>query len=182
MNCSDVVRHFTDYLDGRTDEQEAAAIDAHLEGCATCGRYRNVIVHGAEVLRALPEPELHEDFGPRLRHRLFHVDDERVLAGHGASGTPAMTVLGIALLLTAVAWSPMVFSGGARSDVSPVVLDRNLTEGPFQPASSPPGTFSDKSGELDDGLWEGAVLYEYTPLSQRHDRRMRARRASQTDH
>ena len=98
MNCSDVVARFTDYLDGESSPSEEAAIEEHLSRCDRCVRYRNVLVHGAELLRGLPEPQLRDDFEPRLKHRLFHVDDERTLSAHGASGTPAMTVLSIALL------------------------------------------------------------------------------------
>jgi anti-sigma factor RsiW len=181
MNCSEVVGRFTEYLDGNTSPDDAAAIQTHLDGCASCVRYRNVVIHGADLLRALPEPELREDFEPRLQHRLFHVDDERVLGIHSSSGTPAMTVLGIALLLTAVAWSPTLFSGAPVVELAPIVVDRAPNRSPFRAASSPPGTFSSKSDDLDEGLWENTLLYNYTPLSQRYEQRARARRYSLSD-
>jgi anti-sigma factor RsiW len=182
MNCTEVVSHFSDYLDGTASEADVAEIDRHLGECTTCVRYHNVLVHGTAVLRTLPEPELREDFVPRLRHRLYHVDDERTLHAHASSGAPAMTVLGIALLLTAVAWSPLLVSRAPVVQLAPIVVDRAPERAPFRPASSPPGMFSTKSDpDLADGLWDGTLLYEYTPLSQRYRGRARVRRVVQTD-
>ena len=36
LDCLAVVRRLWDYLDGRLPPAEAAAIDAHLAGCAEC--------------------------------------------------------------------------------------------------------------------------------------------------
>lgn len=171
MNCTEVVNSFTEYLDGSVSECEATAIDAHLEGCRSCVRYRNVLVHGSEVLRSLPRPELREDFEPRLQHRLYHVDDDRLLGAHAASGAPAMTVLGIAIMLTAVAWSPTLFTGSANRDV-PASVARTTERTAPRPAS-PPGTFSSKSPDGADGIFEGEELWPYTELSQRYDQRGR---------
>lgn len=172
MNCTEVVKSFTDYLDGSVSEGEAAAIDAHLEGCRSCVRYRNVLVHGSDVLRSLPRPELREDFEPRLQHRLYHVDDERALS-HAASGTSAMTVLGIALLLTAVAWSPTLFTGSGNRPAPAAVADNRVPVRAAPQPASPPGTFSSKSDDRSDGIFEGEELWPYTELSQRYDQRGR---------
>ncbi|MEM7417171.1 MAG: zf-HC2 domain-containing protein [Gemmatimonadota bacterium] len=180
-NCTHVVRRFTDYLDGNLGADETAEIDAHLKECGACVRYRNVLVHGAEVLRTLPEPELREDFGPRLRHRLYHVDDERMLHAHAASGAPAMTVLGIALLLTAIAWSPTLVMAW-RGDAPASTVATNPR--PVQPvATTPPGTFSSKT-DGEEGLadlFSETELYPYTKLSQRYDQRGRQLGYSLTD-
>lgn len=176
MNCSEVVARLTEYLDGDTSSEEAASIQRHFGACSACVRYRHVVVHGGQLLRSLPEPELRADFEPRLHHRLFHVDDERLLGVHAASGTPAMTVLGIALLLTAVAWSPTMFAGARALELAPIVVDRAPSRSPVRAASSPPGVFSSKMGDdLDEGLWENTILYDYTPLSQRYDQQVRGR-------
>jgi anti-sigma factor RsiW len=180
MNCSDLVVQLTDYLDGRASEAEGEAIETHLAACPSCVRYKNVVEHGPELLRSLPAPELREDFRPRLKHRLYHVDDERVLSAHAASGTPALTVVGIAILLTAVAWSPTLFSGAPMVELPPIVVDRAPARFPIQPANgTPPGTFSSKTddADLDEGLWANTLLYDYSPLSRRYDQRARGRRA-----
>jgi anti-sigma factor RsiW len=182
MNCTEVVARFSEYLDGTASKPDVSAIERHLNECGNCARYHNVMVHGAALLRDLPEPELPEDFEPRLQHRLYHVDDERTLRAHAASGTPAMTVLGIALLLTAIAWSPTIFSGLPVVQLPPIVVDRAPERTPFRPASTVPGTFSTKTEpDLDDPLWVGQLLYDYSPLSQRYDQRARVRRVSRTD-
>jgi anti-sigma factor RsiW len=182
MNCSEVVARFSEYLDGTVAEAECAAIDRHLRDCDACVRYRDVLIHGAALLRQLPAPELGEDFAPRLRHRLYHVDDERVLRAHAASGASAVTVLGIAVLLTAVAWSPTLLQNIPVVELAPIVVDRAPARSPFVPVGSPPGTFSSKSdAELDEALFENALLYDYSPLSQRYDQRARVRRASLFD-
>jgi anti-sigma factor RsiW len=182
MNCTEVVSRFSEYLDGTAAETDVDAIDRHLSECGHCVRYHNVLVHGTAVLRQLPEPELREDFGPRLRHRLYHADDERTLHAHASSGAPAMTVLGIAVLLTAVAWSPLLVSRAPVVQLPPIVVNRAPQRAPFRPAASPPGMFSTKSdSDLGDDLWDGTLLYEYTPLSQRYGGRARVRRVVQSD-
>jgi len=180
MNCSQVVAHFTDYLDGTASDEVAVAIEDHLTECPTCVRYKNVLEHGSELLRRLPEPALREDFGPRLQHRLFHVDSERLVRANGSSGAPAMTVLAIAVLLTTIAWSPTFFSGAPVVQLEPIVVDRAPNRSAVRPANAtPPGTFSSKSeADLAGGLWANTLLYDYTPLSQRYEQRARARRAA----
>jgi anti-sigma factor RsiW len=179
MNCSDVVTRFTDYLDGLATADEAVAIERHLEGCPTCVRYKVVLEHGATILRSLPEPELQEDFTPRLQHRLYHVDEERTLSAHATSGASAVTVLGIAVVLALVAWSPTFFVGAPVVELAPIVVDREPRRTPFRAASaSPPGSFSTTANRnFDAGLWTDTQLYDYTLLSQRYERRPRARRA-----
>lgn len=181
MNCSDVVNRFTDYLDRNAGASEAAAIERHLERCPSCVRYKAVLERGAGVLRSLPRPELRDDFAPRLQHRLFHVDDERTLVAHAASGAPALTVVGIAILLTAVAWSPSLLSDAPVVELAPIVVDRAPARSSVRPASAtPPGTFSTTS-ELDQGLWANTLLYDYTPLSQRYEQRARVTGVGQLD-
>lgn len=181
MNCSDVIHRFTDYLDGITPGSETEAIERHLERCRSCVRYKVVLENGQRVLRSLPEPELRDDFTPRLQHRLYNLDDERALAQHAASGAPALTVVGIALLLTAVAWSPALFSGAPVVELAPIVVDRAPRASASRAASAtPPGAYSTKA-EMDEGLWANTLLYDYTPLSQRYERRASVRRVSRLE-
>lgn len=180
MDCSHFLARFTDYLDGAMAPGEAVEMEDHLRGCAPCGRYRSVVEGGATLLRSLPQPELREDFQPRLRHRIYHVDDERALAAH-QSGTPALTVLGIAILLTALAWAPMLRGSGRDVLLEPIVVDRLPRQAsPVLPVLlTPPGSFSTTTpSDLDDGLWANTLLYDYSALSQRYNQRARVRRAA----
>ena len=179
MNCSDYVAARTDHLDGSALEEDVRGLEAHLESCAACRRYRAVVEKGAELLRALPEPELTEDFGPRLQHRLYHVDEEAALYG-AASATPAMTVVGMALLLTAIAWSPTLRQRAPEIVLEPIVVDQPPVELPVRAASAMPGGMSLRPvSDFERGLWDDAhnLLYEYSPLSQRYGHRGRVRRA-----
>lgn len=183
MTCSEFMERFSDYLDGSTPHEEAAALEAHLERCRPCRRYRNVVEHGADVLRSLPGPQLREDFEPRLWHRLYHVDDERAL-GAPQSGAPALTVLGIAILLTALAWAPVLRDGPQDLQLDPIVVDRApRREAPIRPATFlPAGTFGTKNPrDIGVGLWERTLLYEYSALSQRYNQRGGIRRVSEPD-
>src|SRR5690606_17039762 len=108
MNCSDFVARSSDYFDGSAPAEDMGAMEEHLRGCASCTRYKAVYEQGTSLLRDLPEPEIGEDFEPRLRHRLFHVDDRRALIDNSGSAAPALSVLSLAVLLTAVAWSPLL--------------------------------------------------------------------------
>ena len=174
MNCSDVVSRFTAYLDGEASSEDVAAIESHLEGCGACVRYKVVLEHGAKILRSLPEPEVSEDFTPRLQHRLYHVDDERALSAHATSGASALTVLGIAVLLSAVAWSPTLLGGVPVVELSPIVVDSQPER-----RGNVPGMFSTTSDrDVGEGLWANTLLYDYSPLSQRYaPSRARARRS-----
>ncbi len=166
MDCSDFVRRFTDYRDGSAPPDDVRAMNQHLAGCMSCRRYESVVDHGATVLRSLPQPELREDFEPRLRHRLYHVEDERF--DQAASGAPALTVLGIALVLTAVAWAPVLRGADTVVRVEPIVVDR----APSAPVRSAPPTVrpvgSQAPSELDGDLWDDTRFYDYSALSRRY--------------
>lgn len=178
MNCSDYVERFSDFLDGAAPADELRAFEAHLETCPHCRRYGEVVRRGSQVLRALPEPELTEDFGPRLQHRLYHVDDELVLAN--GSATPAMTVVGMALLLTAIAWSPTLLPDTPQVELAPIVVDEPPRTFPTRPVNAMPTGLPDDSplSDLEGGLWDDAqsLMYEYSPLSQRYRQRASLRR------
>ncbi len=181
MTCTDYVAAFSDYLDGSVPEEDVRAFEAHLETCATCRRYRAVVEKAGELLRALPEPTLTEDFGPRLQHRLFHVDEEEALEG-AASATPAVTVLGMALLLTAMAWSPTLWERAPEIMLDPIVVDRPRVELPVRAVSAMPEQGRSRTRPASDferGLWDDAhvLFYEYSPLSQRYSQRGRVGRA-----
>jgi anti-sigma factor RsiW len=183
MNCSDFLARFNDYLDGPAPTEGLEWMEDHLGGCDSCTRYRTVLERGAAVLRALPEPELRDDFEPRLRHRLYHVDDERAVTAL-QSGAPALTVFGIAVLLTALAWAPTLRARATDVLLEPIVVDRAPRRAsPFRAVSfAPRGAFSTKNqADLDDGLWDNAFLYEYSALSQRYSQRARVRRAGEPD-
>ena len=88
--------------------------------------------------------------------------------------------LGIALLLTAIAWSPTLFTGMyADTAQSTVVPEPRPVR--TQP-TTPPGTFSSKSDNEDLAeFFQDTELWPYTKLSQRYDQRGRQLGFSLTD-
>ncbi len=173
MTCSDYLARVSDDLDGRASPETRAAMEAHLKRCARCRRYRDVLVKGAQVLRALPEPSLPDDFGARLQHRIYHMDDFAALE-RASSGAPTLTVLGMALLLTAIAWAPRMRERPPVVELEPIVVDRPPAEFVARPAPAMPGPLPLRSSmpELERGLFDEphALLLEYSPLSQRYRR------------
>jgi hypothetical protein len=175
MDCTTFVAHFTDYLDGALSHAEGRAMEDHLESCGSCLRYKNVVEHGRSVLQSLPVPELAEDFSSELQNRLFRFA-EVAPSDDVASRAPALAVLGIAVLLTVVAWAPLLIGGSPVVQLQPIVVDH--APAALRPI---PATLAGQSGPsdgLDDGdsrLWEDMRLYEFSPLSRRYPETVRTR-------
>jgi anti-sigma factor RsiW len=178
MDCTTFVARFTDYLDGILPRQDSRAMEDHLAGCGACLRYKTVVEQGRSVLLSLPVPELGEDFSSRLEHRLFRAA-EVVPSDDLASRAPALAVLGIAVLLSVVAWAPILLGGSPVVRMDPIVVDhapatpRSIgTALAVRPVSSDP---TEGLGEADSRFWENLLLYEYSPLSRRYQETARTR-------
>ncbi len=179
MTCSHYVANFSDYLDGTAPRAEVEAFEAHLEGCEDCRRYREVVARGSALLKALPEPQLSHDFMPRLQHRIYHANGV-VGLGSGASATPAMTVLSMAVILTAIAWLPALVPRAPQVELAPIVVDQPPADLPARPIDALPGELPERAplSDLEGGLWDdpSGLMYEYSPLSQRYGQRAQLRR------
>ena len=123
MECKSFLEGFTDYRDGVASESFRTAAEEHLDACPECRRYQRVVERGLQVLKR-ERLEIPDDFRPRLRHRLFHVDDEVALQRHANSGATGFAVLGIAMVLTAAAWSPLLRPPAPTVELSPIVVSR----------------------------------------------------------
>jgi predicted anti-sigma-YlaC factor YlaD len=170
MTCTEFVAVFSDYYDGTATDELAAAAEDHLAACESCRRYRHVVHSGAHLLRALPGVELREDFHPRLRHSLFHVDDGALVRRHTSSGTTVLVVAGIATFLSALAWSPTLRPSAPVVELAPIVVSA--------PAALRVATFGFESyrygvTHAQRGLWEDAhrLFLEYSALSRRYSQR-----------
>jgi len=175
MDCTTFVAHFTDYLDGALTHAEGRAMEEHLESCGSCLRYKNVVEHGRSVLQSLPAPELAEDFSSKLESRLFR-SAEIDPSDDVASRAPALAVLGIAIVLTVVAWAPLLIGGSPVVQLQPIVVDH--APAPLRPLPTALARQSDPSeglGEGDSRLWEDMRLYEFSPLSRRYPETARTR-------
>jgi len=180
MTCSDFVERFTDFLDGEGPEKLRLEAEAHLGSCSECTRYHEVVLRGAAVLRSLPQAQVPEDFPPRLQHRLYHVDQNAALSAHTASGTTALTVLGMSLLLTALAWSPALRPSAPVVELPPIVVsDPPSRQRPMNVLPMRAAIFRPTWGLVGRNLWDDAqaLLYEYSPLQQRYRESSPVRRA-----
>ncbi|HEX2204382.1 MAG TPA: zf-HC2 domain-containing protein [Longimicrobium sp.] len=143
MDCQTFLDGYTAFRDDDLSWDERVEFEVHLDECERCARYDRVVRRGTDVLRDLPEVEVSDDFGARLQHRIFHLDDERARARSGVgAGTLAM-----AAAIAAVAWVPLV---GPRE---------TLLQLPAVAATAP------RSGGVVDRLT--TVHHEATPLTSR---------------
>ncbi len=173
MTCTEFVEGFSGYYDGTAPEAFIEDAEEHLEDCPTCRRYRHVMARGAELLRSLPEAQVIEDFAPRLQHRLYHVDEEASLRSHTSSGTTALALVGMAVLLAAAAWSPALRSVVPTVELEPIVVSRPRARAFLRsfPAYSP--HFGSQQRVTNAGLWDDAsvLLFQHSPLYQRYGTR-----------
>lgn len=174
MDCTEFIHGFSEFVDGEGDALDMGAAEAHLATCLACRRYLKVVDRGRELLRSMPRIEVSDDFHPRLRHRLYHVEDERLLSRASAtSSATAATVVGMAVIITAVAWAPLLQAPEPELELTPIVVSRPAVDG--SPWARPVVSFG--YGDMDPlrgqlNLWEGShlLLYEYSPLSERYRR------------
>lgn len=126
MDCQEFLSSYTDYRDGLLSEKDVARMEVHLSGCPSCRRYMKVVDEGVEELRSLPDVTATEDFRPRLQHRIYHVADEEAFLEDGSrgSGTTAVAAVGIAILLTVAAWTPVLRQAGSTVTLPAIVVSQ----------------------------------------------------------
>lgn len=171
MDCSEFLDRYSEYHDDQSED--TGRFDEHIESCASCQRYDYVIRRGVALLKRLPPPEISEAFGSRLQHRLHHLHDREALArdSHGSGATTAI-VFAMAVLLAAAAWSPTVWRSEVVVELPPIVV----SEAPRRPIGPvlnvrpllAPEPVTSRFGN--EWLWSHthSLLYEYSPLSDRH--------------
>jgi hypothetical protein len=177
MICSEFISGFSDYFDGVGEPGFLDEAEAHLVSCCSCRRYREIIERGSALIRSEPPLTVSGDFYPRLQHRLFHVDDHEALSRtSSASAATGATILGMALLLTAVAWSPIMRPGDPEVELSPIVVHGpnssralGLRTRPVSFSSS----FADMRPRFSSaprGFWDGpdGTLWQSLPVFERY--------------
>jgi hypothetical protein len=170
MLCSEFLSGFSEFFDAPRSAPVRQQAEAHVAECAKCARYQEVVSRGVALLHLMPEAELTESFRPRLQHRMLHLEDGGSLARTSkGSATPAMMVVGMAVLISAAAWSPAIRSGLPEVDLPAIVVSGPPTHDPrLEPDAF--GRLPVSSGLLSRGLWSDAenLLYEYSSMSERY--------------
>ena len=145
IDCNTFIARYSDFRDGDLSWAESVEMEAHVDDCPACAHYDRVLRRGTDVFRALPELEVSDDFGDRLRWRLYQADDEMRRARSGAPAQAAGT-LAIAAAVAAAgcreALAPTVgrLPAVAASAPSQATLFRRLTSGALhqgRPPASP---------------------------------------------
>jgi anti-sigma factor RsiW len=113
IDCNTFIARYSEFRDGDLSWAESVEMEAHVDDCESCAHYHRVVERGTDVFRALPELEVSEDFGERLRWRLYQADDEMRRARSGAAPAQAAGTLAIAAAVAFAAWVPLMHSGPA---------------------------------------------------------------------
>ena len=170
VECSEFLSRFSDFYDAPPQSPLRRQAEVHLVGCEKCARYGRAVASGAALLKTLPRVELSESFRPTLEHRLFHLEDENMLArATGASAVSVLTAVGLAVVIAIVAWAPKFTRTSVQVDLAPGVSSPLSDEPAF---ILDPGIFPAQEPVLDlqKGLWSdpNALLFEYSSMRERY--------------
>jgi hypothetical protein len=131
MNCDEYLELYSDFIDGILDEAATAECTEHQDACRSCGRYARVMREGVDLLRNLPTAKPASDFAPRLRHRLYHVEDNIPWAAAHPGGSAAVLAVAAVGLLS-LFWLPFAAQIPVEVEFPPVAVD--TPESPATPA------------------------------------------------
>lgn len=120
MDCAEFLQGYSDYSDGLRTPEQLRDFESHLHQCPTCARYDRVVRQGIDLFRQLPRPDASPDFLPRLRHRLYHIDDHTVLGSRLGGGAALVAMAAVGLL--AVVWLPFAGKIPVEVELAPVAV------------------------------------------------------------
>ena len=171
MECSEFLNRFSDFNDAPPESRLRREVEAHLQRCEKCARHGRAFSSGAALLQTLPRVQLSESFRPTLEHRLFHLEDENALVrAAGASAVPALTAVGMAIVVAIVAWSPTLGRPTAEVELAPIVVSGPPLHRPVFSAATRGFSPREPALALEKGLWSdpNSLLYEYSPMRERY--------------
>ncbi len=134
MHCEEFLRGYSDYADGLGKREELRGFELHLGSCPNCARYDRIVRQGTDLFRDLPRPDSSPDFLPRLRHRLYHVDDHAVLGARPGGSAALVAVAAVGML--ALVWLPFASRIPVEVELAPVAVTAP------RPAAEVPSLFS----------------------------------------
>lgn len=140
MECHEFLEGYSSYADGLLDAAEERRFERHRKACGSCSRYHRVIRRGTEIFRNLPRARPSSDFLPRLRHRLYHLQDGIPLdATTRGGGAAAIAVAAVGIL--ALSWLPFAASVPVEVELPAVAVEapRERAAGVRPPSLFEPG-------------------------------------------
>lgn len=172
MSCSDFLARFSEFHDGEVGPDDREAFEAHLDACAACRRYREVVERGIALLRTLPAPSPREDLRQRLQHAIYHVDESRMRRRSSSTltGTGAMGLVAAVAILAGILWTPVLFEDVPSVELPPLVVNAPVSAP--RPAPAVPSLRSDPSAPFQDSdLWAqpNTLLFEHSPLQRQRE-------------
>ena len=171
MDCSEFLSRFSEFYDAPEESQLRRRVEAHVGECQQCARYERAVASGAALLQTLPRIEPSDSFRSTLEHRLFHLEEENALVRTAAASVvPALTAVGMAVVLAVVAWSPTFGDSTVEVDLAPIIVSDPPSREPVFLAGQRRFARQDPALILEKGLWSdtNALLYEYSPMRQRY--------------
>lgn len=157
MLCEEFLQGYSTYLDGLVSDESRAAFETHVEACATCRQYDRVVRSGLELCKDLPDIHSSPDFIPRLKHRLYHVDDATRLGQRHVGSAALVAVASVGFL--ALAWLPFATRMSVEVELPPVAVTTPVTQ--TSPEAEVPALF--RSGpfvESSSTGWHSRTLGE----------------------
>ena len=174
MTCSEFLSSFSEFYDAAPGSPERGVAEEHLGACDSCRRYLTVVERGVSLLRTVPAPDIPTNFGPRLEHRLMHVmEEENGFRNASGSALPVATVLGMAVLLTAIAWSPSFLDSTPEVEIAPIIVSEPPQDAPPFGTAPPPFLLGDVRPSplrMREGLFDDptSLFYQYSRLGSKY--------------
>ncbi len=170
MNCKEVYRDLSGYLDGDVQDERKKEIEAHIAHCDSCRTYRNVLLDGLRTYRSLPHHRLPDDFYGRLEHSIYRLEEEKRLRRSRSSVSSLMRTLSPVLsagfafalimhFMTRDVPKPAARTSPLPDDTTPAFHSSNGTV----PAASANGAF-DLARYLEDFVGDDYVNRSLSPL------------------
>ena len=173
IDCNTFIARYSDFRDGDLSWAEGVEMEAHVDDCPACAHYHRVVQRGTDVFRALPELEVSDDFGDRLRWRLHQADHEMRRERGGAAPAQAAGTLAIAAAVAIAAWVPLMgarpaigrLPAVAASAPSQGTLFRRLTSGTLhQEATGLTSRLAEIGVHVDEMPYHDVVFRPHGPL------------------
>lgn len=160
MRCEEFLQGYSDYLDGLLGQEERKRFGEHLESCESCRRYDRVVQRGLTVVRNLPEVNASSDFLPRLRHRIYHIEDDIPFSGARPGGSAALVAVAVVGLF-ALLWLPFASHVPVEVELPAVAVERPPPEvaGDPLPSLFDSGPFI-VTGSDAPAVWVGRNVFE----------------------